>query len=235
MQFKHICPRCGGTTFETVAHVAQSWKVDEYGTFLSALSECDEVTHAPDNDNTWTCSVCGSEGRLFSEGYSVLHIPEKFAKLEPTLVEIGFDFLSKEGKPMYAKSMPVQALYRDWIGDTKYCPPNDVMVTSVTLRNLEDSTFETFITRDALTSSAIMFSMLMGILGKTWPGMARGFITRDQYPDYHNIYLELANLQAQLENGGAEYLENQKDSIRYQLMCHGLDPDFEPEEFIPAT
>lgn len=58
---KHICPNCGNGTFITVAHVTQSWKVDAFGNFIQAVSQCDEVTHGPDNGNIWTCSKCGAE------------------------------------------------------------------------------------------------------------------------------------------------------------------------------
>ena len=48
------CPKCGNTTFITTAHVTQTWLVDEDGDF-------DEVTHAPDAEDLFTCSKCGAE------------------------------------------------------------------------------------------------------------------------------------------------------------------------------
>lgn len=45
--------------FYTVAHVVQTWKVDEKGHFLEEVST-DEVTHTPNIDNEWRCVVCGS-------------------------------------------------------------------------------------------------------------------------------------------------------------------------------
>lgn len=58
---KHICPNCGNGRFITVAHVTQSWEVDAFGNFIRAVSQCDEVTHGPDNGNIWTCSKWGTE------------------------------------------------------------------------------------------------------------------------------------------------------------------------------
>ena len=46
--------------FMTTAHEAHTWEVNEHGDFLSDLG-CDEVTHGPDEGNTWTCSDCGME------------------------------------------------------------------------------------------------------------------------------------------------------------------------------
>ena len=55
------CPKCGNTTFITTAHVTQTWLVDEDGDFIEAKSDCDEVTHAPDAEDLFTCSKCGAE------------------------------------------------------------------------------------------------------------------------------------------------------------------------------
>ena len=60
MARKHICPKCGGNQFITTAHIVQSWVVDETGNFIEVVSD-DEVTHAPDDDNIWTCKKCGEE------------------------------------------------------------------------------------------------------------------------------------------------------------------------------
>jgi len=53
--------RAGNTTFITTAHVTQTWLVDEDGDFIEAKSDCDEVTHAPDAEDLFTCSKCGAE------------------------------------------------------------------------------------------------------------------------------------------------------------------------------
>lgn len=55
------CPICGNTEFHVTAHVTQSWLVDGEGCFMEALSDCDAVTHEPDNQDLWTCSKCGHE------------------------------------------------------------------------------------------------------------------------------------------------------------------------------
>ncbi len=46
--------------FFTVAHVVETWKVDEEGNYLETIST-DETTHRPDPDNTWTCVACNTE------------------------------------------------------------------------------------------------------------------------------------------------------------------------------
>jgi hypothetical protein len=53
--------KCGNTTFIATAHVTQTWLVDEDGDFIEAKSDCDEVTHAPDAEDLFTCSKCGEE------------------------------------------------------------------------------------------------------------------------------------------------------------------------------
>lgn len=176
MELKHICPRCGGTTFETVAHITQTWKVDEYGNFLLGLSECDEVIHWPNNDNTWTCSVCGTDGLLYSKDYVPLTIPERFVKLDPTLVEIGFAYINETKNLVEVKNIPVHTLYMDWARKSEECPPNDVMVISVTLKDVSDNFSETVLTRDPVTGNAIMFEMLVSILAVTWPQMSHDSI-----------------------------------------------------------
>lgn len=55
------CPRCGSIRFITTAHVTQTCVVDDEGCFESALSECDEVTHAPDENDLYSCANCGAE------------------------------------------------------------------------------------------------------------------------------------------------------------------------------
>ena len=67
MASKHICPVCGGTEFITIAHITQTWVVDQEGNFLSAVSDCDEVTHEPDDGNIWTCTQCGAEGVIVED------------------------------------------------------------------------------------------------------------------------------------------------------------------------
>lgn len=52
------CPKCGNTTFIATAHVTQTWLVDEDGDFIEAKSDCDEVTHAPDAEDLFTCCRC---------------------------------------------------------------------------------------------------------------------------------------------------------------------------------
>lgn len=56
-----ICPVCGGREFITTAHVVQDWKVDGKGNFIECIHGCTEVTHGPENENSWTCCRCGEE------------------------------------------------------------------------------------------------------------------------------------------------------------------------------
>lgn len=67
MASRHICPKCGGKTFDTTVHVMQSWKVDENGEFIEVLDDCLEVTHEADDGNTWTCTNCGAEAVIMEE------------------------------------------------------------------------------------------------------------------------------------------------------------------------
>lgn len=47
--------------FVTVAHVAQSWVVDETGSFLEVLPDTEETVAKPHTDNIWSCNICGAE------------------------------------------------------------------------------------------------------------------------------------------------------------------------------
>lgn len=60
MASRHICPKCGGKRFITVAHVAEDWVVDEYGNWIET-KECTETVAPPDDGNTWQCERCGTE------------------------------------------------------------------------------------------------------------------------------------------------------------------------------
>ena len=59
METRKRCPKCGHTEFVVTAHVTQDWLVDERGNFIKAISECDEVTHHPDDEDIWRCDKCG--------------------------------------------------------------------------------------------------------------------------------------------------------------------------------
>jgi hypothetical protein len=61
---KAVCPQNKDhTRFSTVAHVAETWIVDEDGHFICVLHQ-DEVTHGPHPDNTWECIECGAEAEV---------------------------------------------------------------------------------------------------------------------------------------------------------------------------
>lgn len=59
---KKVCPICGSHEFLVTAHVTQDWVVNGDGDFLACTDECTEVTHKPDDEDIWVCSVCGHDG-----------------------------------------------------------------------------------------------------------------------------------------------------------------------------
>ena len=58
---RRICPKCGNNTFITSAHVMQDWEVDAEGNYLDTVNGCVQVDQDPDQDNSWSCSRCGTE------------------------------------------------------------------------------------------------------------------------------------------------------------------------------
>ena len=59
---KYRCPECGAESFIVTAHVTQDWKIDSEMNFLECVSECEEVTHHPDEDDIWQCAGCEYSG-----------------------------------------------------------------------------------------------------------------------------------------------------------------------------
>ena len=55
------CPNCGGQRFVVIAHVTQTWKVDQNGMLVNCLQDCIDVIHRPDDDDIWECYECGHE------------------------------------------------------------------------------------------------------------------------------------------------------------------------------
>ena len=47
--------------FSVTAHVTQLWEVDNDGDFVECVSDCVDVTHRPDKDDLWLCTICGAE------------------------------------------------------------------------------------------------------------------------------------------------------------------------------
>ncbi len=64
---KHFCPNCGGTEFYVTAHVAQVWKVDENGEFVSCFNDCSDFVHIPDCDDLWKYTNCGTAAVIEEE------------------------------------------------------------------------------------------------------------------------------------------------------------------------
>lgn len=62
-----VCPENSNhKTFITTAHVVQDWQVDERGNYLDTVSDCIEVSAAPDKDNVWVCFKCGATAELIN-------------------------------------------------------------------------------------------------------------------------------------------------------------------------
>lgn len=70
MASKHICPKCGGRTFSTPAHVMQDWKVNEDGEFIETLDECLQVSFEPSDGNIWSCTDCEEEAVIVPEEFT---------------------------------------------------------------------------------------------------------------------------------------------------------------------
>lgn len=82
-----VCPKCGFREFYVTQHVTQTIKVDGDGYFLKEMTSCDEITHAADDDDMWTCVNCGynAAGSEFNDsdkketyaGKMIVHVVEK--------------------------------------------------------------------------------------------------------------------------------------------------------------
>lgn len=65
MSLKITCPKSDKhRTFNVTAHVAQEWKVDENGNFLSMIESCTDVIHRPEQADLFACSVCGADAKV---------------------------------------------------------------------------------------------------------------------------------------------------------------------------
>lgn len=83
--------------FGTTIHVMQTVVVTPNGDFLEELNPCDEVTHGPDPDNTWTCMTCGVSAQFREheadeiEQEDLEAASELLAKLEAGQLQCGCD------------------------------------------------------------------------------------------------------------------------------------------------
>lgn len=100
-----FCPTSPGhRRFATTIHVMQTVEVAPNGDFIEELTSCDEVTHGPDPDNTWTCTTCGAQARF--RGHEAEEIEredleaasELLAKLEAGRLQCGCDSSSCDHK-----------------------------------------------------------------------------------------------------------------------------------------
>jgi hypothetical protein len=65
-----VCPKDNThDRFIATAHVTEDWIIDSDGNYLelSAKSDC-QVLHAPDEQDVWTCFICGTEAISKAEG-----------------------------------------------------------------------------------------------------------------------------------------------------------------------
>ena len=52
-------------TFFASAHVVETWVVDSKGGWIRTPNLGDrETTHAPDDQDVWTCTKCGTEAKF---------------------------------------------------------------------------------------------------------------------------------------------------------------------------
>lgn len=58
---QYRCPKCGATKFSAAAHITQEWELDANGEFADVITDCMDVTHKPNDDDLWSCLVCGYE------------------------------------------------------------------------------------------------------------------------------------------------------------------------------
>jgi len=56
---KAVCPNNPEhKRFYTVAHVSETWEVDEHGNFLDTTDDPGDIVAKPDPGNTWQCATC---------------------------------------------------------------------------------------------------------------------------------------------------------------------------------
>lgn len=65
-----VCPKDNTHgRFIATAHVTEDWVVDGDGDFIElATTPPGEVVHRPDEDDIWTCAICGTEAISKAEG-----------------------------------------------------------------------------------------------------------------------------------------------------------------------
>jgi len=62
---KAVCPNSEEhNEFYTVAHVIQSWKVDNQGELIEIAETCIHTSFGPNKHNTWKCAVCGAQANV---------------------------------------------------------------------------------------------------------------------------------------------------------------------------
>tara|TARA_R110001583_G_scaffold88352_6_gene229274 strand:- start:341 stop:550 length:210 start_codon:yes stop_codon:yes gene_type:complete len=65
-----VCPKDNThDRFIATAHVTEDWVVDGGGNYIEHAIETDcQVLHAPDEEDIWTCAICGTEAISKAEG-----------------------------------------------------------------------------------------------------------------------------------------------------------------------
>lgn len=65
MNIKAVCTKdVSHKRFSVTAHVTQDWIVDEAGNHEETTDDCVEVTHRPDAEDVWTCTICGADAKV---------------------------------------------------------------------------------------------------------------------------------------------------------------------------
>jgi hypothetical protein len=65
MEMKATCPNNPDhKRFHTVAHVSETWVVDEEGNWVETTDDPGEIVAHPHSDNTWQCVECDAEAKV---------------------------------------------------------------------------------------------------------------------------------------------------------------------------
>jgi hypothetical protein len=65
MALKATCPKdASHKRFKTVATVQETWVVNEYGEYVSAVEGGADVVFEPCAGNVWTCAECGAKAEV---------------------------------------------------------------------------------------------------------------------------------------------------------------------------
>lgn len=92
------CPKCGCGRFYVTAIVAQRWMMDSDGDVMDVVTDCEEVSHKPNDTDIWQCADCGY--RAVGEEFNT---DDNNKKLEDLLVFMLQDIYKEKGEAGVAK------------------------------------------------------------------------------------------------------------------------------------